>query len=46
LLSEDGGDHLAQAIRFPAGDLEAPAKLARQMLAKATISIRRLFEGG
>jgi hydroxymethylbilane synthase len=46
LLSEDGSDHLAEAIRFPVGDLEAPAKLARQMLAKAPLSIRRLFEGG
>ncbi len=46
LLSEDGSDHLAEAIHFPVGDLEAPAKLARQMLAKVPISIRRLFEGG
>jgi hydroxymethylbilane synthase len=45
ILSEDGGDHLAAAIRFPVGDLEAPARLARQMLAKAPGSIRRLFEG-
>ncbi|MCL6698842.1 hydroxymethylbilane synthase [Sphingomonas sp. NSE70-1] len=46
LLSEDGGEHLARAIRFAAGNLEAPALLARQMLAEAPASIRRLFEGG
>ena len=46
LLSEDGGVQMAEAVRFPVGDLEAPALLARQMLAKAPSSIRRLFEGG
>ena len=46
LLSEDGSDHLVEAARFPVGDLDAPALLARQMLAKAPASIRRLFEGG
>ena len=46
LLSEDGSDHLAEAIRFPVGDLDAPAHLARKMLAEAPGSIRRLFEGG
>lgn len=46
LLSEDGSEYLAKAIRFPIEDLESPALLARQMLAEAPASIRRLFEGG
>jgi hydroxymethylbilane synthase len=45
LLSEDGSEHLARTARFPVGDIEAPAHLARQMLAEAPASIRRLFEG-
>jgi hydroxymethylbilane synthase len=44
LLSEDGAEHMARAIRFPVGDLDAPARLARQMLAEAPGSILRLFE--
>ncbi len=44
LLSEDGGEHLSRTTRFAVGDLEEPALLARQMLAEAPISIRRLFE--
>ena len=46
LLSEDGGEHIARTIRFAVGDLEAPARLARQMLSEAPVSIRRLFECG
>jgi len=45
LLSEDGRDHLAEAIRFPIGDLDTPAELARRMLAEAPASIRNLFAG-
>ena len=45
ILSEDGSEHLAEAARFPVGDLDAPAALARRMLAQAPPSIRRLFEG-
>lgn len=45
ILSEDGRERLAEAARFPAGDLDAPAVLARRMLAQAPPSIRRLFEG-
>ena len=45
LLSEDGSEHLAEAIRFPVGDLETPALLAHRMLAEAPASIRKLFEG-
>jgi len=44
ILSEDGRDHLLQSARFAAGDLDAPAALARRMLADAPPSIRRLFE--
>jgi hydroxymethylbilane synthase len=46
LLSEDGSKRLAERARFPVGDLDGPANLARQMLADAHPSIRRLFEGG
>ena len=44
LFSEDGAEHLADTARFAVGDLEAPAVLARAMLASAPQSIRRLFE--
>ena len=46
LLSEDGSKRLAERARFPVGDLDGPSNLARQMLADAHPSIRRLFEGG
>jgi hydroxymethylbilane synthase len=45
ILSEDGREHVARVSRFPIGDLETPAGLAREMLADAPMSIRRLFEG-
>ena len=45
ILSEDGIERLAECTRFPVRDLEAPAGLARNMLANAPPSIRRLFEG-
>ena len=45
LLSEDGSKRLVATARFPVGDLDGPADLARQMLADADPSIRRLFEG-
>ncbi|MCY7339842.1 MAG: hydroxymethylbilane synthase [Sphingomonas bacterium] len=45
LLSEDGTDHVTDAARFAVGDLDAPAALARSLLARAPASIRRLFEG-
>ena len=44
LLSEDGQEQLAEAIRFRIGDLEPPARLAREMLERSPASIRRLFE--
>ena len=46
LLSEDGGDHVFRKARFAADDGDAPVALAREMLAEAPDSIRRLFEGG
>ena len=46
ILSEDGGKHVADTARFAVGDLAAPAKLARAMLAKAPAEIARLFEAG
>lgn len=46
IFSEDGADHVGDAVRFARGDLDAPAVLARAMLARAPASIRRLFEGG
>lgn len=45
ILSEDGRERVARAARFAIGDLAAPAELARQLLAEAPSSIRRLFEG-
>jgi hydroxymethylbilane synthase len=45
ILSEDGSEWVAERIRFGVGDLQAPADLARAMLAKAPPTIRRLFEG-
>ena len=45
ILSEDGSEHLVETACFPVGDLDAPAALARRMLAQAPPSIRRLFEG-
>ena len=44
LLSEDGAQHVAEAARFEVGDLEAPAALARALLARAPHAIRALFD--
>ena len=44
ILSEDGSERLAEAARFAVGELDAPAALARKMLAAAPPAIRRLFE--
>ena len=46
ILSEDGSERVADRISFAVGDLEAPANLARAMLAKASLELRRLFEVG
>ena len=46
ILNGDGSERFAENARFPIGDLETPAALARSMLARAPGSIRSLFEGG
>jgi hydroxymethylbilane synthase len=43
LFSEDGKDMVEQRAVFECGDDQTPAELAREMLAKAPESIRRLF---
>ena len=45
ILSEDGSECIGETQSFAVGDLQAPADLARTMLAKAPPAIRRLFEG-
>ena len=44
ILSADGTERVAAEIRFPIGDLAAPAALARRMIGDAPASIRILFE--
>lgn len=44
ILSEDGADRVAEEASFDLGDLETPATLALAILARAPLSIRRLFE--
>ena len=44
ILSEDGVHRVADTSRFAVGDLEAPASLARAMLAASPPAIRQLFE--
>jgi hydroxymethylbilane synthase len=43
LYSEDGKDMVEDRAVFDCGELDAPAELARALLAKAPESIRRLF---
>ena len=43
IFSEDGKDMVEQRAVFDCDDVEVPAELAREMLAKAPESIRRLF---
>jgi hydroxymethylbilane synthase len=43
ILSEDGSEWEAGEIRFAPDDLEAPARLARQLLDRAAPSVRILF---
>ena len=43
IFSEDGKDMVEQRAAFDCDDVETPAKLAREMLAKAPESIRSLF---
>ena len=44
ILSEDGADEVREEVRFAVGDLDAPARLAKALIARAPISITRLFE--
>ena len=44
LFSQDGAKHVVDGARFAVGDLDAPAALARAMLARAPRAIRLLFE--
>jgi hydroxymethylbilane synthase len=44
IFSEDGRDLVEQRAVFDCGDARTPAQLARDMLAKAPPSIRRLFD--
>ena len=43
IFSEDGKDKVEERAVFDCGDVKTPEKLARDMLAKAPESIRRLF---
>jgi len=43
LFSEDGKDKVEDRAVFDCGDVKTPEKLAKEMLAKAPESIRRLF---
>ncbi|MFL6752789.1 MAG: hydroxymethylbilane synthase [Sphingomicrobium sp.] len=45
LFSEDGSEMVEDRAVFDCGDGKAPAELARELLAKAPESIRRLFDG-
>lgn len=43
ILSEDGRDHEAGEILFSPADIDAPARLARELLTNAALPVRRLF---
>lgn len=45
ILSEDGAERVRDEAHFAVGDLDAPAALARAMLGRSPLAIRRLFEG-
>ncbi len=45
LFSADGRERVDGEVRFAAGTLQGPAKLAADLLARAAPSIRALFEG-
>ncbi|HEU5483234.1 MAG TPA: hydroxymethylbilane synthase [Sphingomicrobium sp.] len=46
ILSADGGERIRDEVTFTSGHDDVPAKLARDMLARASESIRSLFAGG
>jgi len=43
LFSEDGADMVEDRAVFDCGELKVPERLARDLLAKAPESVRRLF---
>ncbi|MEG3088448.1 hydroxymethylbilane synthase [Sphingomonas sp. PB4P5] len=45
LLAEDGSDHVAAVLSGPLGDAALPARLARDLLDRASPAIRALFAG-
>ncbi len=45
LLSDDGSQCVESAATFAAGDTQAPARLARDLLGRAGPKIRALFGG-
>lgn len=45
ILSEDGGERQAGQLVFARDDLDAPTRLARQLLDAASTALRALFEG-
>jgi len=44
ILAPDGSEHVAGSARFAPGDGQAPAALARDLLARASPGLRALFE--
>jgi hydroxymethylbilane synthase len=46
IFSADGTERVAADVRFPIGDLKAPAALGRRLIEEAPASIRALFEQG
>ena len=45
LFSTDGAERVDGTVTFAAGDEEAPARLAADLLARATPGIAALFDG-
>jgi hydroxymethylbilane synthase len=45
IFSADGAERVEGSVTFAAGDLEAPARLAADLLARATPGIAALFAG-
>jgi len=44
ILAPDGSEHVAGSARFAPGDGQAPAALARDLLARASPGLRAPFE--
>jgi hydroxymethylbilane synthase len=45
IFSADGAEKVEGAANFVEGDLEAPARLAADLLARATLGVAALFAG-